>query len=58
MIGNNTIEEDLIITGEWCEGVLREFGLEHFAGRAIQYYLGFHHATDICRYAPFVTGKS
>lgn len=42
-------ESDLVITGEWCSGVLDEYGIKSFAGRGIQYHLGFHHFNDMCR---------
>ena len=41
---------DIVITGEWCRGVLVEHGdgPANFAGRGIQYHLGFHHYSDLC----------
>ena len=43
-------EETIIITGEWCHGAKDDYGISGFAGRAIQYHLGFHSSQDICRY--------
>lgn len=43
--------KEIVITGEWCRGVLESHG-EHasnFRGRGIQYHLGFHHYDDLCR---------
>lgn len=41
---------DIVITGEWCNGVLEEHGPgpASFTGRGIQYHLGFHHLSDLC----------
>jgi hypothetical protein len=42
---------ELVITGEWCHGVLESHGERPsaFRGRGIQYHLGFHHFDDLCR---------
>jgi hypothetical protein len=44
---------ELVITGEWCHGVLESHGENSaaFRGRGIQYHLGFHHFDDLCRSA-------
>lgn len=39
---------DIVVTGEWCNGVLAEHGV-HFQGRGVQYHLGHHHWSDLCR---------
>jgi hypothetical protein len=36
------------MTGEWCSGVLEEYGVQHH-GRGLQYHLGFHHHHGRCR---------
>lgn len=41
--------DSLIITGEWCHGVLEDYNITKFNGKAIQYYLGFHQFSDTCR---------
>lgn len=38
----------LIVTGEWCNGALVDYGMRGFLGRGMQYHLGFHHMSDIC----------
>jgi hypothetical protein len=38
----------LVVTGEWCAGVLSEYGVSHH-GRGLQYHLGFHHHSGRCR---------
>ena len=38
----------ILITGEWCHEVLRDYGVQNHRGRALQYHLGFHH-DDACR---------
>jgi hypothetical protein len=41
----------LMITGEWCNGVKADYNLTGFKGRGLQYQLGFHHHSDMCRYS-------
>jgi hypothetical protein len=43
--------KEIVITGEWCHGVLESHGEKssNFRGRGIQYHLGFHHYDDLCR---------
>jgi hypothetical protein len=43
--------KEIVITGEWCHGVLESHGenSSNFRGRGIQYHLGFHHYDDLCR---------
>jgi hypothetical protein len=45
--------KEIVITGEWCLGVLESHGenSSNFRGRGIQYHLGFHHYDDLCRSA-------
>jgi hypothetical protein len=38
-----------LYTGEWCYGVLEYFNASHFKGRGVQYHLGFHQASGLCR---------
>ena len=42
----------VVITGEWCKGALVDYSEEagRFAGRGVQYHLGFHHRSDLCRW--------
>lgn len=47
-IDSVTSNQRLVITGEWCAGVLDEYGVRHF-GRGLQYHLGFHHNSGRCR---------
>ncbi len=50
-----------MISGEWCHEVLQDFFQSSkssvmsgsFAGRGVQYHLGFHHWSDTCRYITF-----
>ena len=42
-------EDDIVVTGEWCKGVLEDYGVRNFSGRGVQYHLGFHHWNDLCR---------
>lgn len=75
------LDNDIVITGEWCGAVLRDFNITtdphrygvdvvktrrelvqfnasgqtgnslfHYRGRGMQYHLGFHHASNFCRY--------
>lgn len=41
----------VVITGEWCRGALQDYSEEAalFPGRGVQYHLGFHHRSDVCR---------
>ncbi len=53
-------DSDLVVTGEWCNGVMKDFNIhpdqdnDHdnakgvFLGRGVQYQLGFHHHNDLC----------
>jgi hypothetical protein len=43
--------KEIVITGEWCHGVLESHGenSSNYRGRGIQYHLGFHHYDDLCR---------
>jgi len=45
----NINDNSLVITGEWCHEILDDFNVSKFAGRGIQYFLGFHHSNDYCR---------
>ena len=38
----------ILVTGEWCHEVLRDYRVGRWRGRAVQYHLGFHHH-DVCR---------
>ena len=81
------VDNDIVITGEWCGAVLNDFNIStdvhkfglnvmnsrntrnfkkieesdrfadrtdktffHYKGRGIQYHLGFHHASNFCRF--------
>ncbi len=52
-----TVGEEVVFSGEWCREVLDDFLSSStsgqkgvFAGRGVQYHLGFHHYSDTCRY--------
>jgi hypothetical protein len=49
-------DSDLMITGEWCNGVKADYNLTGFKGRGLQYQLGFHHHSDLCRYCTPIDG--
>ena len=42
-------DSSIVITGEWCSGVLLEHKARNFNGLGLQWFLGFHHRNDFCK---------